>query len=292
MPDEVPVKKVWIAIPVFNRREITLGCLAHLQSLGVLNWCEVVVADGGSTDGTREAVRAAFPGVHLIEGRWWWMEGIRAAMEFARARGAGVYVWLNDDCRPGPGSLEKLVDHAEKTGRVSGGVTKSGGGAYAGMRRTPWGLRSLDLRNLGANDVMRADSLVGNFVAFPASCIERAGLPNAQRFPHLCADHYYTITASLGTGGCDLVGAAVAEDVHPGMGWERQSILRGTQPVSYIFRQLIQWDPRRGILPELRFHRDFWGWRGWLIALGPWLKKWVLLGCRVLVPGPIRRKLR
>ncbi|WP_051945394.1 glycosyltransferase [Verrucomicrobium sp. BvORR106] len=288
---ESPLKNVWMIIPVYNRREITLGCLEHLDKLGVPDWCQIVVTDGGSTDGTVDAVRERFPRVQVLQGRWWWMEGIRAGMEHAQAQGAMTYVWLNDDCRPTPGSVESLVKRARETGHVCGGITRSPYGVYAGMRKTWLGLRPLDLSGLEPGGVLPGDSLVGNFVAWPGKVVTVTGLPDAGRFPHLCADHYYTLEAGRCGFPCELVGGVEAEDVHPDMGWARQSILRGDQPVGFVAKWLLQWNPRAGLLPELRLHRRFWGPAGVLIPLGPWLKKWLLLSLRILLPRAVRTRL-
>lgn len=278
-------------IPVFNRRAITLGCLEHLKQTGVDQWCRILVADGGSTDGTVSAIREQYPEVRVIEGRWWWMEGIRAGMELAQRENAGVFVWLNDDCRPTPGSVAALVQHARTSGQVTGGVTRSSHGVYAGMRKTAWGLRPLDLSGQVQGRTLRADSLPGNFVAWPAAVVSAIGLPDAGRFPHLCADHYYTLEARRKGFEVVLLGGAEAEDVHPDMGWARQSILRGEQPVGFLVKWLLQWNARAGLLPELRLHARYWGVWGTGLALAPWLKKWCLLGARLVLPRSIRQRL-
>ncbi|HSJ02212.1 MAG: glycosyltransferase family 2 protein [Verrucomicrobium sp.] len=290
--EQVSSLAAWIVVPVFNRRDLTLSCLEHLAATGVLDWAHVVVADGGSTDGTQDQIRLRFPQIEVLEGRWWWMEGIRAGMEHAQKQGAEVFVWLNDDCRPELGSVEALVHHVRTTGFVCGGLTRSGGGVYAGMRKTIWGLRAVTPPEYDREAVIPVDSLVGNFVAIPIGGVVREGLPDAHQFPHSCADHYYTIAVAKHCGGiCHLLCAAQATDVHPAMGWERQSILRGSQPVPYIARQLMQWTPRVGLQPELRLHRRIWGPWGYVLVLAPWLKKWLLLAVRVTLPAGIRKKL-
>ena len=117
-------KKTFVIIPVHNRREITLGCLACLRAAGDLDWANVVVVDDGSTDGTAEAIRGQFPEVILLngDGNLWWTGGIVLGMKEGVRRQAEVIVWLNDDSHLRPGSLKALVNHTRETGAISVGI--------------------------------------------------------------------------------------------------------------------------------------------------------------------------
>ena len=289
--DAISQQKIWIVIPVFNRKATTLGCLLHLEKLGIFDWAEVIVADGGSSDGTPEAIRADFKRVHLLEGKWWWMEGIRAGMEYAQQQEAKIYVWLNDDCRPREGSMEALVQHTRQTSSISGGITYSeDGGTYMGAVKTSQGLQSFTPKNLENVETLQADALVGNFVAIPEACVAKIGLPDAKMFPHLYGDYYYTFEASRAGFACFLIKAAAADDVHP-LTNDRMSILRGDQPLKVIWRQLTQWNPHHGLLPEWRFYQRFWNGKGQVIVLKPWFKNWILFALRILMPSWIRKRL-
>lgn len=282
----------WITIPIFNRRETSVGCLRHLHQTGVLDWCHVVVCDGGSTDGSVEVIRAEFPEITILQGKWWWMEGIRAGMEYSQQQGAEIFVWLNDDCYPRPGSFEALLKNVTRTGHVSGGVTHTVDGAYSAMTKTPWGLRPLQMAtDLGPSDVISVDSLVGNFVGIPAACVERIGLPDAKLFPHLCGDSYYTMEAVSKGFRCDLVGAAQADDSHGGNLMANLSIIRGNTPLKTLLSKQFKMDPRMGFLPSFRLARRFWGTRGWLVALVPWCKDLMSICVRALLPSAIRTRL-
>ena len=103
-----------IILPVRNRRETTLRCLAHLRDTGVLAWAGAIVVDDGSTDGTPRAIQAQFSAVEVLsgDGQLFWTGAIALGMRHAVAQGAACCVWLNDDCLPTPGAVERLAEYA------------------------------------------------------------------------------------------------------------------------------------------------------------------------------------
>ena len=103
-PIGTPGLKADIVIPVHNRRDITLRCLANLYRLGAPAWAGLIVADDGSTDGTSDAIREQYPAVVLLhgDGNLWWTGAIVRGMAEALERGSELIFWLNDDCLPAP----------------------------------------------------------------------------------------------------------------------------------------------------------------------------------------------
>lgn len=189
---------VQIVIPVHNRRETTRTCLHRLAELGVPNWAGVMVVDDGSTDGTAEMIHMDHPWVHLLsaDGTLWWTGAIRLGMEAAIQRGAEFVVWLNDDTLPDPGTLERLLEHSQRTGGISGAVCRGDDGrsiAYAGG----WLAKNWPqpLVHLEGTAPLPVHWLHGNLVAIPAAVWLRCGLPDAAHMPHNLADISYTYEA-------------------------------------------------------------------------------------------------
>lgn len=103
--------KIATILTVFNRREKTLACLEHLyEALQTYNTAaenhiglSVFLTDDGCTDGTADAVRAAFPDkdIHILQGTGslFWAGGMRLAWQAAIDAGTpwDYYLLLNDD---------------------------------------------------------------------------------------------------------------------------------------------------------------------------------------------------
>jgi N-acetylglucosaminyl-diphospho-decaprenol L-rhamnosyltransferase len=95
-----------VVIPVHNGWPLTDSCLRHLHAQTVPH--TVIVCDNGSTDGTPDRVRAAFPEARVVE--------LGANLGFTRACNEGVkagdgaiVVLLNNDVDCRPDFLERLL---------------------------------------------------------------------------------------------------------------------------------------------------------------------------------------
>ena len=95
----------------YNTREMTLDCLRALYAgLGNLK-AEVLVIDNASTDGSAEAVRAAFPTAQVIENNG--NAGFGAANNQAMLLASGEYfLLLNSDAFVEPEAVPALVGYA------------------------------------------------------------------------------------------------------------------------------------------------------------------------------------
>jgi len=109
---------VSIVVPTFNRSERLRRCIDKIRR-NVPQPHEVIVVDGGSTDGTREWVQAQgdpFEGQDklrvILEAK---REGAVAAFNKGFRAATGYYaMWLNDDAYPLPGAVEAAVAMMER----------------------------------------------------------------------------------------------------------------------------------------------------------------------------------
>lgn len=109
---------VSIVIPVCDRVQHTMRCLAALAESTPYDLYEVIVVDNGSSDGTREFLSTLEGDVTVIANP--------ANVGFARSRNQGArrargeyLLFLDNDTLPQPGWLQALLDVAERDRRVA-----------------------------------------------------------------------------------------------------------------------------------------------------------------------------
>ncbi len=171
------------AVVTYNRRDILRACLLALQrQTRPLN--EILVVDNASTDGTREMLEAEFPQcrvVHLTENTGA-SGGFHEATKWGYENGFD-WVWLLDDeARPVPDCLEKLLEHA-RPNSVLMPVKRDQSGRLYGF--FAWRRRNVDIT---PEILARRQVVSGKFLFdFTASLVAReviaqVGLPNKDFF--------------------------------------------------------------------------------------------------------------
>lgn len=106
-----------ILLTVYNRKSCTLKCLQQISSQELKGFdiaIDIYIVDGGSNDGTVEAVRNLFPDVHIkVKDGVYWNRGMYAAWEWASSvREYDFYLWLNDDTFIYPFCISSLLEES------------------------------------------------------------------------------------------------------------------------------------------------------------------------------------
>ncbi|RWX76939.1 glycosyltransferase family 2 protein [Neorhizobium lilium] len=209
-----------ILITCFNRRETTLSCLASIESAisGSADY-KVVIVDDGSSDGTADAVRAAYPDavVAIGSGNLYWNGGMRMAWQNALQLHADFYLWLNDDTILRPGAIRDMLskyDQENFAKTIVVGCTvdpETKQTTYGGYRRST-GLSRLRLRRLWSNE-QYCDTMNGNCVLFPKTTTDDIGI-NSHKFTHAFGDNDYGLRAIRAGYRIVELKDAVAEQTH------------------------------------------------------------------------------
>jgi N-acetylglucosaminyl-diphospho-decaprenol L-rhamnosyltransferase len=98
-----------VVIVTANSRDMVLQCLESLSEPRIRM---TVVVDNGSTDGTGEAIAAAFPSAEVVRAEQ--PEGLSSAFNRGAERGSGsLILFLNDDVLSAGGAIALLVESLE-----------------------------------------------------------------------------------------------------------------------------------------------------------------------------------
>jgi GT2 family glycosyltransferase len=111
--------RVAAIVLTYQGREVTLEALRSVTAMRYDNY-DIVVVDNGSTDGTAEAVAAAFPQVAVVrvEDNRGAAGGYNLGMSWALARGYDYALILNNDIEVHPDLLGELVAVAARDPRI------------------------------------------------------------------------------------------------------------------------------------------------------------------------------
>ena len=209
--------RVAILMTVHNRRENTLKCLAHLEDLVYDKYrirLDVYITDDGSTDGTSEAIRNAYPHTILLagDGSLYWNRGMLYSWTEAARRDYDYYWWVNDDTFVFPDCLARLLEcsgkHQDKA--ITVGSTCS---SRERDRITYVGWKEGKLiTELTAEQ--NCDSMNGNLVLIPRQVFESLGM-NDPYYHHSLGDFDYSLRAcKAGIGVIVIPGIAGVCDLH------------------------------------------------------------------------------
>ncbi len=202
-------KKLFIVIPVHNRKEATRGCLECLRAQTYPALHSVLV-DDGSTDGTREMLEKEFSEVVRLEGdgNLFWTGATNLGIRYALKQGAELIVTLNNDVKIKPDYIEKLVAaHRKHPRALIGSINltreESPRLLYAGIiSSNPWTAKSVKRGRLlqeYANEfsgLLPTYSLPGRGVLIPKCVFEEVGLFDERNFRHYAADYDFSLRAA------------------------------------------------------------------------------------------------
>ena len=93
--------KIYLILPVHNRREITQCFIECLKAQTYQNY-HLILVDDGSTDGTEEMVRSKVRSLTVIKGKgdWWWAGGLQQGINWLKhndVKGSDIVLMVNDD---------------------------------------------------------------------------------------------------------------------------------------------------------------------------------------------------
>lgn len=228
--------KVAAIVPCYNRREKTLRFLEiftqqiltqpadrlqveqddphpHRSQNRSQIFCQVILVDAQSTDGTTAAVRELFPQVQILSAHSesYWTASINRGIEVALQQDYDYILTINDDAIVEPDYLANLVRTAQQAqvpvlaSRID--YQARPGLIWAMGTELSWGIRLLHLkcRNLLVRElplevrsqpVLDVEAAPGDGVLIHRSVFEQIGLYAERWMPHYHADSEFLIRAN------------------------------------------------------------------------------------------------
>lgn len=259
----------------FNRRDVTVRGLQSLRAAALGLDYHVYLMDDGSTDGTGQAIREAFPEVSVYQGdgSLYWNGGMRAAWRQALESGADYYLLWNDDLDLLPGSLTKLMELQQQQEAINGPkvisvgkVTdpETGAVTYGGYVRAPGFSRLKFSRADGPEDA--CVTMNGNCVLIPSRAVDDVGILS-EHYTHDTGDIDYGLRASK--AGYRIIQSAFSVGRTP----FNDAFLKNMSRLTWSNRNFILKHPKGIPVKEwMHFCRTHGGWMWPVNFFGRYLK--------------------
>lgn len=189
---------VFVVIPVFNRLCLTTVCLDCLRAQTYSPLCLIVV-DGGSTDGTKDALAKSYPDVVVLSGQkeLWWGGAMQLGIEYCLRRSRredDMLLMMNNDTLIEQNYVETLVRVSQERNAAVGGLivdSRDPSRVLDAGEFVDWKTYSFPVKTAiesGETFLEGVDLLSGRGTLVPLSMVRQAGNVNADRFPHYIAD--------------------------------------------------------------------------------------------------------
>lgn len=187
-----------VIMTVFNRKNITLKCLASIHHKYIMSKFDVDVdiylTDDNSPDGTYETILEEYPKVHVYktDGTLFWGRGMLYSWQKAVEHGGyDGFLWMNDDNELFDDAIEEMIICADNTdwkSIVCGCFMNSKGNfTYGGF--------DINKKKIIPNgELQEIHYMNGNLVLIPQNVVNLIGILDPH-FHHIGGDYDYGLTA-------------------------------------------------------------------------------------------------
>lgn len=190
--------KIYILLPVHNRRNITQLFIECLKSQTYQNY-HLILIDDGSTDGTEEMVHSRVQALTVIKGKgdWWWAGALQEGINWLKLNATNsdnIVLMINDDVTFDQFFLEKaaeILQHRQNFLLLAQCFSAQSGRCIdVGVKAD---LKSLSFQQATSSEEINCLSTMGLFLRF--SELLRIGNFYPNLLPHYLSDYEFTIRA-------------------------------------------------------------------------------------------------
>ncbi len=190
----VPVK-VYIMLPVHNRREVTRRFIACLKDQTYANY-HLILIDDGSTDGTAEMAQAQIEALTIIkgDGKWWWAGSLQRGLvhlKSLRTSPLDMVLIINDDTEFGPDLIENAVgclSGRKRTILLARSYSRNTNQVADAGIHIDW--KELTFNQAGGKDAVNCFSTRGLFLRY-GDFLDIGGF-HPRLIPHYLSDYEFT----------------------------------------------------------------------------------------------------
>ncbi|URA10852.1 glycosyltransferase family 2 protein [Thermospira aquatica] len=191
-------RKVYILLPVHNRKKITEEFIKNLLHQTFKNFVLLLI-DDGSTDGTSEMVLSYLPDAVIIRGKgnWWWGGALHQGYKWIKRNvhnGDDFVLMVNDDVSFNNDFLERALlylDHHPDTLLLAQGKSMQTGEFIDTGTKVDW--KNFSFRNAGEDEEI--DCLATRGLFFRVKDFIKIGGFHPILLPHYLSDYEFTIRA-------------------------------------------------------------------------------------------------
>ena len=207
----------------------------------------VYLVDDGSSDGTGDAVRQAYPSVSVIrgDGTLFWNRGMRKAWEDALKKNADFYLWLNDDTVLYPSALVHLLEASRQMEHLA---VICGSTCGPGTDEWTYGGMSGGKPVIPDGTLQECALCHGNILWVPRHVVDRIGILDGF-YLHALGDYDYSRTAH----SCGIP-LRVAPSFLGTCAWHDKAVPWTDREVPLIRRLRNLYSPLGNAQPRYYFH--------------------------------------
>ncbi len=193
---------VHAVIPVFNRIDDTMACIANLKEQ-THKKIVIIVADGGSTDNTPDILKKEHPDVVVLTSKkeMWWAESTRLGIDRTLSNSTSdddFILMLNNDTLFDPEYVATLIKHSRAHNAVVCGIVVDTDNvdnivdAGVSLEWDRYDFKGIYERPDNIDIKLDSCVLPGRGTLIPITAVRRAGNVNSKKFPHYLADYEFT----------------------------------------------------------------------------------------------------